>query len=126
MSGRKKGTLLLMSYTIRKTRPEDEAAVGRICFLTFDNGEDERYRELAGLHWTAPYLRYEPENCFVIVDKDDVPVGYVLAATDARFSDPQAGLEATCQTPTAVARRADRQSGLRRELSSGKPCRRKF
>ncbi len=73
-----------MSYTIRKTRPEDEAAVDRICYLTFDNGDNERYRELAGLRWTTPYLRYELENCFVIVGKDDVPVGYVLAAADAR------------------------------------------
>ncbi|MBF9013990.1 MULTISPECIES: GNAT family N-acetyltransferase [unclassified Oceanispirochaeta] len=73
-----------MSYTIRPLQPSDEAALKHICFQTFRNGTDERYRELAGLHWAVPYLRYERENGFVATDTEGKVIGYVLSALNAR------------------------------------------
>ncbi len=70
-----------MKYTVRSAVPGDTAAVNRICFLTLDNN-DERYREIAGLHWAIPYLRYELEHCFVAVNEDNEPVGYILSSPD--------------------------------------------
>ncbi len=72
-----------MKYTIRKLRPEDEEAVLTICFLTLDNN-NEKYRELSGLHWAVPYLRYELENCFAVADAEDIPVGYILSSPEAK------------------------------------------
>lgn len=71
-----------MKCTVRSAVPEDTDAVDRICFLTLDNN-DERFREIAGLHWAIPYLRYELEHCFVAVNEDDEPVGYILSSPDA-------------------------------------------
>jgi ribosomal protein S18 acetylase RimI-like enzyme len=73
-----------MAYTVRKAEKKDENDIGRICFLTSDRCNDDRYRELVGLHWTIPYIRFEADNCFVIVGEDNVAVGYVLASQDAR------------------------------------------
>jgi len=70
-----------MNYTVRSAVPGDTTAVDRICFLTLDNN-DERFREIAGLHWAIPYLRYELEHCFVAVNQDDEPVGYILSSPD--------------------------------------------
>ncbi len=70
-----------MKYTVRAAVPGDTAAVDRICFLTLDDN-DERFREIAGLHWAIPYLRYELEHCFVAVKDDDEPLGYILSSPD--------------------------------------------
>lgn len=72
-----------MEYSIRKARLEDTEAVSRICFLTLDSN-DERFREIAGLRWAIPYLRYEIDHCFVAVDENDAPIGYILSSPNAK------------------------------------------
>ncbi len=74
-----------MKYTVRGAVYGDTAAVDRICFLTLDDNDDndERFREIAGLRWAIPYLRYELEHCFVAVDEKDEPIGYILSSPDA-------------------------------------------
>jgi GNAT superfamily N-acetyltransferase len=73
-----------MAYTVRNAEKRDENDIGRICFLTSDRCNDDRYRELIGLHWAIPYTRFEADHCFVVVGVDDIPLGYALAAQDAR------------------------------------------
>lgn len=73
-----------MTYTVRKANPDDENAINEICFRTSDKSGDPRYQDLVGLHWAVPYLRYEKDQCFVVAGEDDNPVGYILAAANAR------------------------------------------
>lgn len=73
-----------MTYTVRKAKPEDENAISKICYRTSDKSGDTRYQDLVGLHWAVPYLRFETDHCFVVTGKEDLPVGYILAAVDAR------------------------------------------
>lgn len=73
-----------MAYLIRGLRRDDEPAVSHICWKTYGDGTDERYRTLAGLRWAVPYVRFETDHGFVAVGEDDVPVGYILCAPNAR------------------------------------------
>jgi len=73
-----------MEYSIRPSRPDDEEAVGEICFKTYKEGSDSRYRDLIGLRWAVPYIRYEGPHCFVAVNQNDRPIGYVLSAPQGR------------------------------------------
>ena len=73
---------------IRPARPGDLDALYEICLRTADAGEDATMLhgdpELPGHVWAAPYLVHEPRHAFVVVDPDDVAVGYVLGAADSR------------------------------------------
>ena len=71
-----------MKYTVRKAENGDTAAITEICFLTLDSN-DERFREIAGLHWAIPYLRYEIEHCFTVVGGENKPLGYILSSPNA-------------------------------------------
>jgi ribosomal protein S18 acetylase RimI-like enzyme len=74
---------------VRNARPEDEAALCRVCLLTGDAGRDASElfsdKEALGRRFTIPYQRLEPELAFAIEDAEGV-CGYVLGALDsARF-----------------------------------------
>lgn len=70
---------------VRPCRPEDAAALYRICLLTGDSGEDASalYRdpELLGHLYVGPYAALEPEHAFVLEDARGVS-GYVVGALD--------------------------------------------
>ncbi|MCS5723975.1 GNAT family N-acetyltransferase [Herbiconiux sp. CPCC 203407] len=75
------------SFTVRPYRPEDRAAVERICLETGDAGRDATPlhpdpRELTH-RWATPYLLLEPEHAFV-AERHGVVVGYVLGTADTR------------------------------------------
>src|SRR5690349_7118255 len=75
-----------MPFTIRPYHPSDMVALYRVCLETGDNGQDARqlYRdgELLGHYYTAPYLVYEPDLCFVLLH-DGSPSGYVIGTRDS-------------------------------------------
>jgi ribosomal protein S18 acetylase RimI-like enzyme len=68
---------------IRKLLQKDEIEVIRICHKTGYMGEDcagyFNDRVLFGYFYCTPYLKYEPESCFVAVDKENNQVaGYLI------------------------------------------------
>ena len=71
---------------IRPYQPTDLERLYHICLLTGDNGADAThlYRDpkLPGEMYAAPYAIYEPELCFVLVNDDDIAIGYVLGTKD--------------------------------------------
>lgn len=75
-----------MSLEIRQYRPEDRAAVGRICVLTGDSGKDATGQfvtdELLPYLYAYPYVEYAPELAFVIEAEDGQVVGYIIGVTD--------------------------------------------
>lgn len=75
-----------MALKIRQYRPEDRAAVGRICVLTGDIGKDATGQfatdELLPYVYAYPYLAHAPELAFVIEDEDGEVVGYVIGTED--------------------------------------------
>ncbi len=70
---------------IRPYHPPDRQAVVTICHRTGYFGEDAapyfKDAELFGLLFTAYYLDYEPEHCFV-ADDNGVAVGYIIGSAD--------------------------------------------
>ncbi|MFC4427589.1 GNAT family N-acetyltransferase [Deinococcus navajonensis] len=76
---------------IRSARPEDRAALYRICLETGDSGADatELYDdpEVIGHVYAGPYLAHAPEFAFVLEDEAGVG-GYVIGVLDtAAFHD---------------------------------------
>jgi ribosomal protein S18 acetylase RimI-like enzyme len=75
-----------MPLTIRPYHPSDMVALYRVCLETGDNGQDARqqYRdeELLGHYYVAPYVVYEPDLCFVLLN-DGSPCGYVIGTRDS-------------------------------------------
>ncbi len=79
--------------TIRKYQKKDFDATKYICLQDM-LGKDgfETTIDYVEAMFCRYYLEKEPENCFVAVDKDDVPIGYVYGAKDydsyqANFSE---------------------------------------
>lgn len=75
-------------FTIRRARPEDQAAAYYVCLKTGDHGRDGEpfYRDdpdALGRIFVGPYLAYEPELSLVLQDAEGV-CGYALAALDSR------------------------------------------
>lgn len=76
--------------SIRPYRGSDRAAVYDICVRTADVGQDARGQyssdDLMPDLFAGPYVELEPELAFVLTDRDDRAVGYVLGTADtARF-----------------------------------------
>jgi ribosomal protein S18 acetylase RimI-like enzyme len=73
---------------IRRSRPDDRAAVYDICLRTADAGGDARGLfsdpDLPGDVWAGPYLELCPELAFVVEDDGGAVVGYAVAALDTR------------------------------------------
>lgn len=76
-----------MMPQIRPYRPEDRAAVYRICTLTGDSGGDAtglyESDDLIPDIFAGPYVDFEPELAFV-VDTGVTIAGYIIAAADTR------------------------------------------
>jgi ribosomal protein S18 acetylase RimI-like enzyme len=72
-------------FKIRGYEKKDRDAVVTICHRTGYFGEDAaphfKDAELFGLLFTAYYLDYEPEHCFV-ADDSGLAVGYIIGSTD--------------------------------------------
>ncbi len=68
---------------IRQYQEKDKAAVTAICLGNADMGTKmskvDRYVQLMFCDY---YIECEPENCFVAVEDDDIPFGYVYGALD--------------------------------------------
>ena len=71
-------------YTIRKYKEKDAEQLKKICIKTAS--EVFQGKKLTETALTEVYCRYyierEPENCFVVVDQDDVAKGYILCEKD--------------------------------------------
>ena len=72
--------------TIRPYRPEDKNRMQELCVLTSnpDNVYHEDFRLYLTTTYNDYYTEHEPESCFVLVDEDDVPVGYIICAKNCR------------------------------------------
>lgn len=74
-----------LPITIRNARPPDEVAILDICLRTADGGQDgsQCYSDprLPGFVWALPYVRFCPENAFVLTRGEEV-MGYCVAAPD--------------------------------------------
>ncbi|MFT5195295.1 MAG: ribosomal protein S18 acetylase RimI-like enzyme [Cellvibrionaceae bacterium] len=72
-----------------KIRPYQSSDLDRlyhICLLTTDNGKDGSHLfsdpKLNGYMYAAPYAIFEPELCFVLVNNDNLAIGYILGTKD--------------------------------------------
>lgn len=72
------------AFHIRAAALSDLDAIKRICLETSFAPDDVRYRALIPLRWATPYVEYNPENCFVVVNaaQADNVGGYILSALD--------------------------------------------
>ncbi|MFZ1381366.1 MAG: GNAT family N-acetyltransferase [Scrofimicrobium sp.] len=85
-----------MALKIRQYGPEDREAVGRICVLTGDIGNDATGQfvtdELLPYVYAYPYVEYAPDLAFVIEAEDGEVVGYIIGVSDVlQMADWAAG-----------------------------------
>ena len=71
-------------YTIRKYKPADRERLRYICKETTwdDNKNDENKLESIPMIFNDYFTEYEPENIFVAVNEEDIPVGYVICSSN--------------------------------------------
>ena len=71
-------------YTIRKYKPSDKERLRFICKETTwdDNKTDENKLDSIAVIYNDYFTEYEPENIFVAVNEDDIPVGYVICSSN--------------------------------------------
>ena len=71
---------------IRPYQSSDLEHLYHICLLTCDNGNDGTHLysdpKYVGHMYAAPYAIFEPELCFVLVNLNGLPIGYVLGTRD--------------------------------------------
>ncbi len=78
-------------FAVRRCTREDEAKITDICYRTGYMGENLtgkkifNDKKLFGLLFCSYYLRYETENCFVVIDKrNNNTAGYIIGTMDSR------------------------------------------
>lgn len=71
-------------YSIRKYKPDDREQLRYIAMETAWDGykKSDKKRETVAIMYNDYFTKYESDNIFVAVDKNDVPVGYVICSTD--------------------------------------------
>ena len=71
-------------YTVRKYKPSDRERLRYICKETTwdDNKNDENKLESIPMIFNDYFTEYEPDNIFVAVNKEDIPVGYVICSSN--------------------------------------------
>jgi ribosomal protein S18 acetylase RimI-like enzyme len=71
---------------IRKACYQDLPYLYRICLKTALSGLDgtDYFHDpfCVGHYYAAPYLFFEPETCFVALDGNDIPCGYIVGTSD--------------------------------------------
>lgn len=69
---------------IRKYSEKDKERVKEICLANadLDSAETGDVKDFILLMFCLYYIENEPENCFVAVDENDIPFGYVYGTTD--------------------------------------------
>ena len=74
-------------YTIRKYTPADKERLRFICKETTwdDNKTDENKLDSIAVIYNDYFTEYEPENIFVAVNEDDIPVGYVICSSNFKL-----------------------------------------
>lgn len=71
--------------SIRGARKEDLSAARRICEETASiSCETDAQRSFLQLVYCDPYIETQTEHCFVAVDQQDQPLGYILCAPDTK------------------------------------------
>ncbi|KAJ6573988.1 acyl-CoA N-acyltransferase [Mycena vulgaris] len=76
-----------MPVKIREARPQDAAALSRICLLTADAGQSAEhlhdFPELPGLVWAVPYVQLPTTWGFVMEEESSGEVvGYIVGSED--------------------------------------------
>jgi len=75
------------SVILRSATVSDLPGLLRVCLETGDSGKDathlHRLPDLLGEIYVSPYVIYQPDFSFVLLD-DDKAVGYLLAALDTK------------------------------------------
>lgn len=71
-------------YSIRKYIPSDKERLRFICKETTDeaNKNNTALLESIPIIFNDYFTEYEPDNIFVAVNDDNIPVGYVICSTD--------------------------------------------
>ncbi len=71
-------------YSIRKYKPSDRERLRFICKETTwdDNKTDKNKLDSIAVIYNDYFTEYEPENIFVAVDDEDIPVGYVICSSN--------------------------------------------
>ncbi len=71
-------------YSIRKYKPSDKERLRYICKETTDasNKKNSALLESIPIIFNDYFTEYEPDNIFVAADSEDIPVGYVICASD--------------------------------------------
>ncbi len=71
-------------YSIRKYKTSDKERLRFICKETTDeeNKKNKALLESIAIIFNDYFTEYEPDNIFVAVNENDLPVGYVICATD--------------------------------------------
>ncbi len=67
---------------IRKFLPKDYEQVVNICIMDKDDTHPEELWEYVKIMFCHYYIEQEPDCCFVAVDDNDVPFGYIYGAKD--------------------------------------------
>lgn len=70
-------------YRIRKYTPSDKEKLRFICKETTDeaNKKNNALLESIAIIFNDYFTKYEPENIFVAVNDNDIPVGYVICSS---------------------------------------------
>lgn len=71
-------------YSIRKYTPSDKIRLRFICKETTDeaNKKNQNLLESIAIIFNDYFTEYEPDNIFVAVNDENIPVGYVICATN--------------------------------------------
>ncbi len=67
--------------TIRKYQEKDYENLREVCFVTA-TGAYTKNKDITAANFCEHYLEREGEHCFVVADKDDNAVGYIICAPD--------------------------------------------
>lgn len=67
--------------TIRPYQSKDYENLREVCAVTA-TGHYANNKEIVAAQFCEHYLEYEAEHCFVVADKDDNAVGYIICAPD--------------------------------------------
>jgi ribosomal protein S18 acetylase RimI-like enzyme len=71
----------MKTATIREYKENDYEKLREVCFRTA-TGAYTKNKEITAALFVEYYIEHESEHCFVVADKDDNAVGYIICAPD--------------------------------------------